>query len=300
MYAIVGATGNTGKIIALTLLDRGQQVRVLGRDANRLASFTQKGAEPFIADATDANALTKAFTGAKAAFVMVPPNVTAPDVAAYSGQVSDAAAAALERAGVDYAVLLSSIGADKPSGTGPVAGLHKFEQKLSGITRLNALCIRAGYFMENLLPQVEAIKTFGMMAGPLNPGRAVPMIATRDIGAYAADALLKLNFKGKQMRELLGQRDVSYSEAVSIIGKAIGKPDLAYTELPAAQLKPVLTQMGMSGSMADLLLEMAQAINSGHMAALEPRTAGNTTPTSIEQFVAQVFAPMFQGKAAGA
>ncbi|MGH9357554.1 MAG: hypothetical protein ACRD1O_00055, partial [Terriglobia bacterium] len=77
-------------------------------------------------------------------------------------------------------------------------------------------------------------------------------------------------------------------------------PDLAYTELPAAQLKPILTQMGMSGSMADLLLEMAQAINSGHMAALEPRTAGNTTPTSIEQFVAQVFAPMFQGKAAGA
>jgi uncharacterized protein YbjT (DUF2867 family) len=126
------------------------------------------------------------------------------------------------------------------------------------------------------------------------------MIPTRDIGAAAAELLLQTDFTGKQTRELLGQRDVTYTEVTSVIGKAIGKPSLSYTQLPPAQLKPALVQMGMSPSMADLLLEMAGALNSGYMVALEPRSERNSTPTSIETFVAEVFVPRFQGKAAGA
>lgn len=300
MYAIVGATGNTGKVIAETLLGRGKKVRAIGRDASRLASLTQKGAEAFVADVTDAAALTKAFTGAEAVYVMVPPNIGAADVSAYSEKVSDASTAAIEKAGVNHAVLLSSFGADKSSGTGPIVGLHRFEKKLNAINGLNVLCLRAGYFMENLLPQAQVIKMLGMMGGPVAPDCAVSMIATRDIGAAAAEALLSLNFKGKQTRELLGQRDVSYREAARLIGQAIGKPDLAYSQLPDAQLKPALMQMGMSASMTDLLLEMAGAINTGYVAPLEKRSASNSTPTSIEQFIADVFVPLYSGKAAGA
>jgi uncharacterized protein YbjT (DUF2867 family) len=83
MYAITGATGNTGSAIAAKLLARGEKVRVIGRDASRLAGFVQKGAEAFVADVTDAAALTKAFTCAKAVYAMIPPNVAAPDVSAY-------------------------------------------------------------------------------------------------------------------------------------------------------------------------------------------------------------------------
>jgi len=85
-----------------------------------------------------------------------------------------------------------------------------------------------------------------------------------------------------------------------VVGAAIGKPDLQYKQLAAAQLKPALTQMGMSPNMADLLLEMAEALNSGHMRALEPRSAQNTTPTTIETFVAEVFAPAYRARAARA
>lgn len=300
MYVITGATGNTGRVITGKLLDAGQKVRVVGRDANRLDSFVRRGGEAVVGDVTDASALTKAFTGAKAVYVIIPPNIAGADVRSYSERVSDALAAAAEKAGVEYAVLLSSVGADKPAKTGPVVGLHNFEQKLNGITRLNALYLRAGYFMENLLPQAGVIKSFGMVAGPVRADLRLPLIATRDIGAAAADALLKLNFRGKQTRELLGQRDVNYSEATAVIGKAIGKPDLAYSQLPPQQLKPALAQMGMSSNMADLLLEMTEALNSGYMAALEPRSAQNTTPTSIEQFVAEEFVPRFTGKATGA
>ena len=112
--------------------------------------------------------------------------------------------------------------------------------------------------------------------------------------------MLKLEFTGKQARELLGQRDLTYQEVASVIGKAIGKPGLGYMQLPPAQLKPALVQMGMSSNMADLILEMADALNSGYMAPLEPRSTQNTTPTSIETFVAEKIVPRFTGKAAGA
>ena len=42
----------------------------------------------------------------------------------------DALAAAIEKSGVKYAVVLSSVGADKPDKTGPVVGLYNLEKKL--------------------------------------------------------------------------------------------------------------------------------------------------------------------------
>ena len=300
MYAITGATGNTGSVIAERLLERGEKVRVISRDAKRLARFVQKGAEAFVADVTDAAALTRAFDGARAAYLMVPPNLTSADPRAYQEQVSDAVASAVEKASVQHVVVLSSIGADKPEKTGPVVGLHNLEQKLDRVAGLNALYLRAAYFMENLLPQTAVIQKFGIVGGPLRADLPVPMIATRDVGAAAVEALVKLNFTGKQARELLGQRDVTYREVASVIGKAIGRPDLAYVQMPPQQLKPALVQMGMSPNVADLILEMADALNSGYMVALEPRSPRNTTPTPIETFVLEEFVPRFQGKAAGA
>ena len=300
MIAIVGATGNTGKIAAENLIARGQKVRVIGRDANRLAPLVKKGAEAFVADATDPVALTRAFAGVKAAYLMIPPNQAAEDFRAYQTKVVEASAQAVQRGGVEYAVVLSSIGADKPDKTGPVLGVRDFEQKLNENKSLNAFYIRAGYFMENVLPQAMVIKNFGMVGGPLKEDLLLPMIAARDIGAFAAEQLNQLDFTGKQTAELQGQRDISYKEVASVIGKAIGKPELHYSQLPAWQLKMALRSMGMSASIVDALLEMSDALNSGYMRALEPRSAVNTTPTSFEKFVAEQFVPAFSGKAAGA
>jgi uncharacterized protein YbjT (DUF2867 family) len=299
MYAITGATGNTGGVIAAKLLARGEQVRVIGRDASRLEGFVQKGAEAFVADVTDAAALTKAFTGAKAVYAMIPPNPSAPDVSGYQERVSDALVTAIKNTGVGHAVVLSSVGADKPAKTGPVVALHNLEQKLNGVAGLNALYIRAGYFMQNTLAQIAVIQNFGILGGPLRGDLSLPLIAARDIGDWAAEELLRLSFSGKQARELLGQRDLNYREIASVIGRAIGKPNLTYSQFPPQLIKPALLQSGMSSSMADLLLEMSEAQNSGYMAPLEARSAQNTTPTSIETFVAEVFVPRFTGKAAG-
>jgi uncharacterized protein YbjT (DUF2867 family) len=298
MYVVLGASGNTGHVVAKNLLARGQKVRVVGRNAAHLQPLAAEGAEMFIGDATDASALTKAFHKADAAYVMISPNPTSNDVRAYEDRVSDAIAAAVRNAGIKHVVSLSSFGADKPAGTGPVAGLHDLEQKLNPINGANVLHLRAGYFMENTLPQVGAIRTLGSMIGPVSPKLKLPMIATRDIGAAAADALLRLAFQGKQTQELQGQRDLDYIEAATIIGKAIGKPDLGYIQAPDNQIRAAMVQMGMSDNFVGLVLEMAGALNTGHMRALEPRTAANTTPTKFETFLAESFVPAYQQQAA--
>jgi len=300
MYVITGATGKTGSVAAEKLLASGAKVRVIGRDAKRLERFSRQGAEAVVADVTDAAALERAFSGARAVYAIIPPNISAADVRAYQERATDSLAAAIRNNGISYAVVLSSTGADKTHGTGPVLGLYSFEMKLESIDALNVLSLRCGYFMENLLPQINVIQSLGFMAGPIRADLPLPMIATSDIGVAAAESLAKLDFVGKQTRELLGARHVSYTEAVRIIGAAIGKPDLTYRQVPASVLKPAMMQMGMSSNMVDLLLEMSEALNTGHMKSQEPRSARNTTATTLETFVAEVFAPAYRGKAAGA
>jgi uncharacterized protein YbjT (DUF2867 family) len=281
MYAITGATGNTGSVIANHLFTRGQKVRAIGRDLNRLQPLVARGAEPFTAELTDAARLTKAFSGTQAVYAMIPPSMASEDYRAYQDRVAEAIATAIERSGVKFVVSLSSIGADKSDKTGPVVGLHHLEQRLDRIPGINVLHLRAGYFMENTLAQARIIPK-------------LPMIATRDIGVFAAEALSRLDFTGQRTRELLGQRDISMAEVTTIIGKAIGKPDLSYVQAGDEQLRPALIQMGMSRNIADLILELSAALNSGHVRALEPRSAVNTTPTSYEAFVTEEFLPLYK------
>lgn len=300
MYVITGATGNTGHIAAEKLLAAGKKVRAIGRSAERLQALAAHGAEPYVCELEDGAALAKAFAGAEAVYAMIPPAMTAPDYRAHQDHIIDALTSALAEAKVKHVVTLSSFGADKPDKTGPITGLHVLEQKLNRIPGLNVLHLRAGYFMENTLAQIGIIKAMGVIAGPLRPEVELPLIATRDIGAAAADRLLRLDFSGSQAQELQGQRHISMAEAAGIIGRGIGRPQLSYVRAPNNQVREAMLQMGMGASTVDLMIEMTDSINSGYIATLEKRSAENTTPTSYETFVKEVFAPQFLGKPATA
>src|SRR5260370_37650404 len=130
--------------------------------------------------------------------------------------------------------------------------------------------------MENILAQISVIQSFGMMAGRVNAAVPLTMIATKDIGAAAAEALLKLDFQGKHAQELQGQRDLNYAEAAKIIGEAIGKPALEYVRLPDDQVVQAMSSMGMAKNFAALIVEMANAFNRGYAKTLEQRSGQNT------------------------
>src|SRR5713226_3870242 len=297
MYVILGATGNTGSVISNSLLIKGEKVRVVGRDATRLQRFVRKGAEAFTANVRDAAALTDAFRGARAAYLMLPPSMTSQDYRADQERQSDAISKAVKESGLRYAVHLSSYGAHVSEGTGPVTGLHSSEQKLNAIGGLNVLHLRAAYFMENNLAAIDMIHGIGLFGHALLPDLKLPMIATRDVGDYAAQRLLDLDFSGKQTRELLGERDLSMTEATAVIARGIGKPDLRYQQFPYDRAQQVLTQMGVPPKTAALYIELYKAINAGVLAAQEPRSPQNSTPTSFEKFVQDVFAAAYHGKA---
>ena len=295
MYVITGATGNTGKPITLALLEAGKQVRIISRDPAKAKDLTDKGAELFVGETTDAELLKKAFDGATAVYAMIPIDWQTDDYTAHQVKHAEAIAEALEYCKVPYVVSLSSQGAHLESGSGVVLGLHKMEKRFDAIPGLNTLHLRPTYFMENTLGMIDLIKQAGIMGSPVRADLRFPVIATRDIAAYAAKRLLALDFSGHNLQDLLGARDVTYPEMAKVYGAAIGKPDLQYVEFPYDDFrKAMLEQMGSSESVADNMIEFIKAMNAGKVLEKAKRDAESTTPTSIEDF-AQVFAQVSHG-----
>jgi uncharacterized protein YbjT (DUF2867 family) len=284
MYVITGATGNIGRRIAENLLARGEEVKVVGRSAKRLQPLVDKGATACIGSLEDPVFLTGAFSGCKAAFLMIPPDFQAEDFRGYQNRVGESLVNALKDSGLEYVVNLSSLGAHLSEGTGPILGLHDQEERLNRIGRVNIVHLRPTYFMENLLQNINLIKHQGINGSPLKGDAAFPLIATKDIAEVAGEYLLSLDFSGKSVRELLGPKDMTMNEMTRIIGKAIGKPDLPYVQFPYDEAEKAMVQMGISRDMAKRYVELNKSINDGFAIAGTPHTKENTTPTTFEEF----------------
>jgi uncharacterized protein YbjT (DUF2867 family) len=291
--AVMGASGNIGGRISDRLLTGGHTVRALGRSAAKLAALEARGAEVLLGDAADAAFLTKAFTGADAAFSLLPPNPTAEDYLARLNAEGEAIARAAGDSGLKHLVALSSVGADLAAGTGPIEGLHRQEARLKALPRTSVLALRPGYFFENFLAVVGLIKHQGLNGSAIAPNTVLPMIATRDVAEVAVQALASRDWTGFQVRELLGPRDLTHADATRIIGEAIGTPDLPYVAFPYTDYVGALVGAGLSQNVAELYAEMAKAFNDGIVVSREGRTAANTTPTTLEQFAREVIAPAY-------
>jgi len=294
MIVVTGATGRTGRRVAEVLLAKGEKVRAVGREARKLAPLVGLGAEPFVGKLTDVPYLMAAFAGADAVYLVLPEDLSQEDLRAHQDRISDCFAAALANARARFVVNLSSIGAQHAKGTGPITGLHHQEQKLNQVAGLNVLHLRAAYFMENLLLSIAPLRATGTLPGGMRGDLPMPWIATKDIGTYAAARLAARDFAGSSVQELHGQRDISMNEAASIVGKAIGKPDTKYVQVPGPVLGAELLKMGLPKKTAELILEMWDAANAGLIVPQEARSAKNSTPTTLESFVTEVFLPAYQ------
>ena len=298
MIAVLGATGNVGGKIAALLAKENEPIRVIARTDSRLRPLVGKNVSAYAGDITNAEFLAKALKGADAVFTLIPPNPTSPEFLRYADRIGENIAKALDATKVKYVLNLSSVGAEIASGTGPIKGLHKMEERLDKIPGLNVLHVRAAYFMENLLWNIGLITTKGIAGSALRGDLKMPMIATKDIAAFAAERLVKRDFTGTSVRYLLGHRDLTMSEAAGVLGGKIGKPELQYVQFPHDEAEKGMIAMGLSPDMSRNYVEMARAFNDGLIKA-EIRTTTNTTPTSVETFCEEVFVPAFkQAKAA--
>ena len=205
MFAVLGASGNTGRVVAETLLSQNKKVRVVVRDVAKGHVWKEAGADVSIADVEDNAALTRAFSDTEGAYVLLPPNFSSTHVRADNNRRTGTIAAAIEAAGVPHVVLLSSIGAQQAEGTGPVLGLHDAEAVFTR-GRAAATFVRAAYFMENWGGALFGVAQ-GVLPSFLLADKAIPLVATRDIGIAAA-RLLAEGGSGKRVIELAGPREV--------------------------------------------------------------------------------------------
>ena len=224
MITVMGATGNTGRKITELLLEAGEEVRALGRSPEKLAELDALGAETVAGDVRDADYLAGTFAGADAVYTLTAFDPTLPDYHADQDRRGEAIASAIRESGVRHVVALSAIGGELASGNGFIASLHRQERRLRALDGVNVMILRPGAFFEGFYAALETIRHEGVVADSVAPEAKVPMIATADIAAVAAAALRERNWSGAVVRELLGPRDLTYTEVAAAIGAAIGQP----------------------------------------------------------------------------
>lgn len=261
MYVITGVTGHTGKVAAEALLDRGERVRVVVRDEAKAAGFAARGAEVVVADLTDADGLTRAFAGAEGAYVLLPPNPLAADIFEWQARVLAAISAAAEATRLPHLVFLSSIGASKPAGTGPIVGVHRGEQALLKLSATKPTFLRAGYFHENIAGSLGGLAE-GKLVTFFPAAFAVPSIGTRDIGALAATLLVEGPTTHGAVVEL--GSPLTQVEVAEAIGRVTGRrPEVV--ALPHTQQAATLIGFGVPPQIAGLYQEMTEGLVSGHI-----------------------------------
>lgn len=264
MYVVFGATGNTGSVVANTLLDRGQKVRVVVRNPAKAEALRARGAEIFAGDVSDAASVRDALVGAEGAYFLVPPDAANPNYLARGRGIVDGFVSALAAHPLKHAVFLSSVGAQHTAGTGPIVTTNYAESKL-GQSGTPFTFVRAAYFMENFFGSLQPIKGDGVLP-VFGGGEAYPfsMIATKDIGTTAAEALLAPS-KENAWIELSSEKDYSMDDAARIAAETLGRP-VKTLVLPIDALVPTYMQFGMSENMAGLYREMMEGLGKGLVA----------------------------------
>jgi uncharacterized protein YbjT (DUF2867 family) len=294
MYVLLGSNGNISSKVAALLLAQGAAVRVVGRNAESLASLKAAGADVAAGDIGDADFLARAFAGATAVYTMIPTDYAAHDMAAEQDRLGEAIARAIATAEVKRVMNLSSVGAHVSSGTGPIAGLHRQEQRLSELAGVDVLHVRPGYFFENHMAAIEMIRSIGAYADMTAPDSPLPMVATADIAQVIARELRTPSGKGKRVLHLRAPSLYTMKEATALLGKAIGRPGLAYVQSDPEQAKAVLMQQGFSANAAAQLAEMSEAFSLGRLDGEYDKGPTEITPTTLADFAARVFRPAFE------
>jgi uncharacterized protein YbjT (DUF2867 family) len=220
MFVVTGITGKVGRIVAETLLARGQRVRAVVRDAEKGAQWKEKGCEiAVVPDAADGDALNEAFSHASGVFLMNPPEYDPAPGFPRVQRTVQAVTAALDRTRPGKVVFLSTVGAHV-SEFNLLNNAGFYERALPELD-LPVAFLRPAWFMENASWDVADARK-GAIKSYLQPlDRGIYMVATRDIGTTAAD-LLQESWGGARVVELSGPRPVSPNDIAAGFSEALG------------------------------------------------------------------------------
>lgn len=274
MFVISGSTGRVGSNVVAELLAHDQPVRALARSQDALKHWSAQGAETVAVDLLDSAALSEALKGAEGFFALLPFHFGADDLDRYADAVIASVRSAVESANVPHVVMLSSGGAQHELSTGPITGLHRMEQALQSATPL-LTALRPGHFQEKFQDVLPAVLAEGVYPVFGAADELKPMVATKDIGVFAAHSLMNPPAASEPV-DIVGP---SYTEreVAGVISEHLHK-EVAVVELPEEAWESELEKAGFSTGVAHSLAQMYRADSDGLLAPCASTSVSAHTP----------------------
>jgi uncharacterized protein YbjT (DUF2867 family) len=262
---ITGSLGHIGKPLTQALVQKGHSVTVISSNREKQKEIESIGATSAIGSLEDVNFIASSFANADAVYCIVPPanyfdhNL---DLLAYYRRLGNNYVQAIKRSGVKRIINLSTIGGHLDKGNGILVGAHHVENLLNELPPdVSITHIRPTEFYYNLLPQVHSAKSNGFISSNIGNEVVNSWVSPTDIAAAIADEITS-SFTGRKVRYVASE-ELTYNDLASILGKAIGNPELKWLALTDEQMKDGLIAAGMNPKIAAGLTEMYAAINSG-------------------------------------
>jgi uncharacterized protein YbjT (DUF2867 family) len=280
MYVITGITGRVGGAVARALLEAGQPVRAVVRDAAKGGAWAERGCEVAIAAMDDAVALAKAFTGAEGVFVLPPPCFDPAPGFPEARAVVAAARAALETARPERVAWLSTVGAQARQPN--LLSQHGLmEAALEGLD-LPLTILRPAWFLDNVEWDVAPAREEGVIGGFLQPlDRAIPMVAAADVGRVAAE-LLGQPWSGRRIVELQGPRSISPNDIAAAFARALGR-DVRTETVPRETWGALFRSQGMADPQPRI--QMLDGFNEGWLTFETPEHEVRRGDTDLDAVV---------------
>ena len=294
--AISTPTSKSGRAVTGHLLDAAKEKQIeivlLARDPEKVREFSERGARVEKGALDDAGFVARATEGVDALYWLTPQNFEpGEEVRAGYNRYGKVAAEAVRANGIRHVVHLSGFVTEKDGEGGQIIdGLADIERLLNEAAT-NITHLRAAFYFENYLGQIDPIKNDESVYMPVRAETRLAMVATRDIADVAARELLSSDWSGRRVVSAMGPKDLSFGEAATALGEGIGR-HVSHVTVEPEQARESMLGSGMSPGMTDGFLAIFAAGDAGLLRW--ERDASSSTPTTLEKFGRTVMRPMME------
>jgi uncharacterized protein YbjT (DUF2867 family) len=262
---VTGSLGNISKPLVTELVQKGYHVTVISSNPDKQKEIEALGATAAIGSLENVDFLSTTFKGADVVHCMVPPNNYFDqnlDLILYYEKIANNYKKAIQESGVKQVIYLSSIGGHLAEGNGILVGHYKGEQIINTLPKdVNISIMRPTEFYYNLFGFLYLIKRDSIMASVCGGDVVNVWVSPTDIAATTAEEIEK-GISGRKVQYIAGE-EVTYNELATVIGVAVGKPDLSWVQITTEQMLGGLVAAGLQPKIAAGLVEMYNAINTG-------------------------------------
>jgi uncharacterized protein YbjT (DUF2867 family) len=284
MHIILGATGHVGSVVAMALLDQGEAVTVVTRDARRAEPFTRRGAVAAVADIHDADTLRAVLRRGRSAFLLMPPAEPSTDTVAEERRTVASIVRAVRDTDLEKVVVQSTYGAQPGEGLGDLSALYELEQAVTALGMRTSV-VRAAYYMSNWDSALATARGEGVVHTFFPPDFTLPMVAPADVGRVAA-RLLTAESDHIGVRYAEGPAAYSAADVAHAFAQALGC-DVRAVETPRSEWMAAFKALGFSPAAAASYARMTALTLDGAERPETPARGGTTLTEYVNALVRQ-------------